>query len=105
MLLQIFHSGCSSPGDRVRENPADTLMSSHPHLTPTLKNTDKDQVLTGVGGLRVICPRRVPGCCVRFELPVLAVSDIVEYNHENLAFAYQKGYIHGTAKIPAKHPG
>ena len=32
---------------------------------------------------------------------VLAVSDIIEYNHEELAFAYQGGYVTGTVNIPA----
>lgn len=97
----------SLPGDRVRENPADTSDEFYPHLSyNALKNTDKDQVLDFWGwgfegnfnspkGVQVVVRE------VGLNSPVLAVSDIVEYNHENLAFAYQSGYIHGTAKIPA----
>lgn len=71
-----------------------------------MKNTDEDQVLDFWGwgfegafnspkGVQVVVRE------VGLNSPVLVVSDIVEYNHENLAFAYQSGYIHGTAKIPA----
>ena len=101
----------SLPGDRVRENPADTSDEFYPHLSyNALKNTDKDQVLDFWGwgfegnfnspkGVQVVVRE------VGLNSPVLAVSDIVEYNHENLAFAYQSGYIHGTAKDSGKHPG
>ena len=97
----------SLPGDRVRENPADTSDEFYPHLSyNALKNTDEDQVLDFWGwgfegdfnspkGVQVVVRE------VGLNSPVLVVSDIVEYNHENLAFAYQSGYIHGTAKIPA----
>ena len=97
----------SLPGDRVRENPTDTSDEFYPHLSyNALKNTDKDQVLDFWGwgfegdfnspkGVQVVVRE------VGLNSPVLVVSDIVEYNHENLAFAYQSGYIHGTAKIPA----
>ena len=97
----------SLPGDRVRENPTDTSDEFYPHLSyNALKNTDKDQVLDFWGwgfegdfnspkGVQVVVRE------VGLNSPVLMVSDIVEYNHENLAFAYQSGYIHGTAKIPA----
>ena len=97
----------SLPGDRVRENPTDTSDEFYPHLSyNALKNTDKDQVLDFWGwgfegdfnspkGVQVVVRE------VGLNSPVLVVSDIVEYNHENLAFAYQSGYIHGTVKIPA----
>ena len=97
----------SLPDDRVRENPTDTSDEFYPHLSyNALKNTDKDQVLDFWGwgfegdfnspkGVQVVVRE------VGLNSPVLVVSDIVEYNHENLAFAYQSGYIHGTAKIPA----
>ena len=97
----------SLPDHRVRENPTDTSDEFYPHLSyNALKNTDKDQVLDFWGwgfegdfnspkGVQVVVRE------VGLNSPVLMVSDIVEYNHENLAFAYQSGYIHGTAKIPA----
>ena len=95
------------PDDRVRENPADTSDDFNPHLGyHPLKNTDKDQVLDFSGwGFKgdINSPKGVQVVVreVGLNSPVLVVSDIVEYNHENLAFAYQSGYIHGTAKIPA----
>lgn len=97
----------SQSGDRVRENPTDTSDEFNPHLSyNALKNTDEDQVLDFWGwgfegdfnspkGVQIVVRE------VGLNSPVLVVSDIVEYNHENLAFAYQSGYIHGTAKIPA----
>ena len=97
----------SQSGDRVRENPVATSDEFTPHLSyNALKNTDEDQVLDFWGwgfegdfnspkGIQIVVRE------VGLNSPVLVVSDIVEYNHENLAFAYQSGYIHGTVKIPA----
>ena len=97
----------SQSGDRVRENPVATSDEFNPHLSyNALKNTDEDQVLDFWGwgfegdfnspkGIQIVVRE------VGLNSPVLVVSDIVEYNHENLAFAYQSGYIHGTVKIPA----
>ena len=97
----------SQSGDRVRENPADTSDDFTPHLGyHSLKNTGEDQVLEfsgwGFGG-EINSPKGIQIVVreVGLNSPVLVVSDIVEYNHENLAFAYQSGYIHGTVKIPA----
>ena len=97
----------SQSDDRVRENPADTSDEFYPHLSyNTLKNTDEDQVLEfsgwGFGG-EINSPKGVQVVVreVGLNSPVLVVSNIVEYNHENLAFAYQDGYIHGTVKVPA----
>ena len=97
----------SQSGDRVRENPADTSDEFTPHLGyHSLKNTDEDQVLEfsgwGFGG-EINSPKGVQVVVreVGLNAPVLVVSDIIEYNHKELAFAYQDGYIHGTVKIPA----
>ena len=95
------------PDHHVPENPADTSDDFNPHLGyHSLKNTDKDQILDfwgwGFGGT-INSPKGVQIVVreVGVNAPVLVVSDIVEYNHKELAFAYQDGYIHGTAKIPA----
>ena len=97
----------SQSGDRVRENPVATSDEFTPHLGyHSLKNTDEDQVLEFSGwgfggeinsskGVQVVVRE------VGLNAPVLVVSDIIEYNHKELAFAYQDGYIHGTVKIPA----
>ena len=97
----------SQSNDRVHENPVATSDEFDPHLSyNALKNTDEDQVLDFWGwgfegdfnspkGVQVVVRE------VGLNSPVLVVSDIVEYNHEKLPFAYQSGYIHGTAKIPA----
>ena len=97
----------SQSDDRVRENPADTSDEFYPHLSyNALKNTDEDQVLEfsgwGFGG-EINSPKGIQIVVreVGLNSPVLVVSDIVEYNHENLSFAYQDGYIHGTVKVPA----
>ena len=97
----------SQSGDRVRENPADTSDDFTPHLGyHSLKNTDEDQVLEfsgwGFGG-EINSPKGIQIVVreVGLNSPVLVVSDIVEYNHKELAFAYQDGYIHGTVKVPA----
>lgn len=71
-----------------------------------LKDTGNDQVLNFSGwgfngdinspkGVQIVVREKT------LRARVLAVSDIIEYNHEELAFAYQDGYIHGTVKIPA----
>ncbi|MBF1676159.1 MAG: gluconolactonase [Rothia sp.] len=97
----------SQSNDRVRENPVATSDEFNPHLSyHSLKNTDEDQVLDFWGwgfegdfnspkGVQVVVRE------VGLNAPVLVVSDIIEYNHKELAFAYQDGYIHGTVKIPA----
>ena len=97
----------SQSGDRVRENPVATSDEFTPHLGyHSLKNTDEDQVLEfsgwGFGG-EINSPKGVQVVVreVSLNAPVLVVSDIIEYNHKELAFAYQDGYIHGTVKIPA----
>ena len=97
----------SQSGDRVRENPVATSDEFTPHLGyHSLKNTDEDQVLEfsgwGFGG-EINSPKGVQIVVreVGLNAPVLVVSDIIEYNHKELAFAYQDGYIHGTVKIPA----
>ena len=97
----------SQSGDRVRENPVATSDEFTPHLGyHSLKNTDEDQVLEfsgwGFGG-EVNSPKGVQVVVreVGLNASVLVVSDIIEYNHKELAFAYQDGYIHGTVKIPA----
>ena len=97
----------SQSGDRVRENPVATSDEFTPHLGyHSLKNTDEDQVLEfsgwGFGG-EINSPKGVQVVVreVGLNAPVLVVSDIIEYNHKELAFAYQDGYIHGTVKIPA----
>ena len=97
----------SQSGDRVRENPVATSDEFTPHLGyHSLKNTDEDQVLEfsgwGFGG-ESNSPKGVQVVVreVGLNAPVLVVSDIIEYNHKELAFAYQDGYIHGTVKIPA----
>ena len=97
----------SQSGDRVRENPVATSDEFTPHLGyHSLKNTDEDQILEfsgwGFGG-EINSPKGVQVVVreVGLNAPVLVVSDIIEYNHKELAFAYQDGYIHGTVKIPA----
>ena len=95
------------PGDRVRENPADTSDDFNPHLGyHPLNNTDKDQILDfwgwGFGGT-INSPKGIQIVVreVGLYAPVLVVSDIIEYDHKELAFTYHDGYINGTAKIPA----
>lgn len=97
----------SQSDDRVRENPADTSDEFYPHLSyNALKNTDEDQVLNFSGwgfngdinspkGVQIVVREKT------LRARVLAVSDIIEYNHEELAFAYQGGYVTGTVNIPA----
>ena len=97
----------SQSGDRVRENPVVTSDEFIPHLGyHSLKNTDEDQVLEfsgwGFGG-EINSPKGVQVVVreVGLNAPVLVVSDIIEYDHKELAFTYHDGYINGTAKIPA----
>ncbi|OFJ74977.1 gluconolactonase [Rothia sp. HMSC065B04] len=72
----------------------------------TLKDTGNDQVLNFSGwgfngdinspkGVQIVVREKT------LRARVLAVSDIIEYNHEELAFAYQGGYVTGTVNIPA----
>ena len=96
------------PGDRVRENPpVATSNELAPHWSyNALKDTDNDQVLDFSGwGFKgdINSPKGVQ-IVVREKgtnTPVLAISDVIEYDHEELAFAYQGGYMTGTVKIPA----
>ena len=96
------------PGDRVRENPpVATSNEFAPHWSyNALKDTDNDQVLDFSGwGFKgdINSPKGVQ-IVVREKgtnTPVLAISDVIEYDHEELAFAYQGGYMTGTVKIPA----
>ena len=71
-----------------------------------LKDTGNDQVLNFSGwgfngdinspkGVQIVVREKT------LRAWVLAVSDIIEYNHEELAFAYQGGYVTGTVNIPA----
>ena len=71
-----------------------------------LKDTGNDQVLNFSGwgfngdinspkGVQIVVREKT------LRARVLAVSDIIEYNHEELAFAYQGGYVTGTVSIPA----
>ena len=96
------------PGDRVRENPpVATSNEFAPHWSyNALKDTGNDQVLNFSGwgfngdinspkGVQIVVREKT------LRARVLAVSDIIEYNHEELAFAYQGGYVTGTVNIPA----
>ena len=72
------------PGDRVRENPADTSDDFNPHLGyHPLNNTDKDQILDfwgwGFGGT-INSPKGIQIVVreVGLNAPVLVVSDIIE---------------------------
>ena len=98
----------SLPDDRVRENPpVATSDEFAPHWSyNALNDTGNDQVLDFSGwGFKgdINSPKGVQ-IVVREKgtnTPVLAISDIIEYDHEELAFAYQGGYMTGTVKIPA----
>ena len=98
----------SLPDDRVRENPpVATSDEFAPHWSyNALKDTGNDQVLNFSGwgfngdinspkGVQIVVREKT------LRAWVLAVSDIIEYNHEELAFAYQGGYVTGTVNIPA----
>lgn len=97
----------SLPDDRVRENPVATSDEFAPHWSyNALKDTGNDQVLNFSGwgfngdinspkGVQIVVREKT------LRARVLAVSDIIEYNHEELAFAYQGGYVTGTVNIPA----
>lgn len=98
----------SLPDDRVRENPpVATSDEFAPHWSyNALKDTGNNQVLdlSGWGFKGDINSPKGVQIVVRekgLNTPVLAVSDIIEYDHEELAFAYQGGYMTGTVKIPA----
>ena len=97
----------SLPDHRVRENPVATSDEFAPHWSyNALKDTGNDQVLNCSGwGFKgdINSPKGVQ-IVVREKgtnTPVLAISDVIEYDHEELAFAYQGGYMTGTVKIPA----
>ena len=97
----------SLPDHRVRENPVATSDEFAPHWSyNALKDTGNDQVLNFSGwGFKgdINSPKGVQ-IVVREKgtnTPVLAISDVIEYDHEELAFAYQGGYMTGTVKIPA----
>ena len=97
----------SLPDHRVRENPVATSDEFAPHWSyNALKDTGNDQVLNFSGwgfkgdinspkGVQIVVREKT------LRARVLAVSDIIEYNHEELAFAYQGGYVTGTVNIPA----
>ena len=97
----------SLPDNRVRENPVATSDEFAPHWSyNALKDTGNDQVLNFSGwgfngdinspkGVQIVVREKT------LRARVLAVSDIIEYNHEELAFAYQGGYVTGTVNIPA----
>ena len=97
----------SLPDDRVRENPVATSDEFAPHWSyNALKDTGNDQVLNFSGwdfngdinspkGVQIVV--REKGS----NTPVLAISDIIEYNDPEYAFQYQHGLLNGNVKIPA----
>ena len=97
----------SLPDDHVRENPVATSNEFAPHWSyNALKDTGNDQVLNFSGwdfngdinspkGVQILI--REKGS----NTPVLAISDIIEYNDPEYAFRYQHGYLIGNVKIPA----
>ena len=97
----------SLPNDRVRENPVATSDEFAPRWSyNALNDTGSEQVLDFSGwgfkgdinspkGVQIVVREKT------LKAPVLAVSDIIEYDHEELAFAYQGGYMTGTVRIPA----
>lgn len=97
----------SQSNDRVHENPVATSDEFDPHLSyNALKNTDEDQVLDFWGwgfegafnspkGVQVVV--REKGS----NTPVLAISDIIEYNDPEYSSQYQHGLLNGNVKIPA----
>ena len=97
----------SLPDDRVRENPVATSDEFAPHWSyNALKDTGNDQVLNFSGwGFKgdINSPKGVQ-IVVREKgsnTPVLAISDIIEYNDPEYAFQYQHGLLNGNVKIPA----
>ena len=97
----------SLPDDRVRENPVATSDEFAPHWSyNALKDTGNDQVLNFSGwgfngdinspkGVQIVV--REKGS----NTPVLATSDLIEYNHHDRAFEYVNGVVNGTVKVPA----
>ena len=97
----------SLPGDRVRENPVATSDEFAPHWSyNALKDTGNDQVLNFSGwdfngdinspkGVQIVV--REKGS----NTPVLAISDIIEYNDPEYSSQYQHGLLNGNVKIPA----
>ena len=97
----------SLPDDRVRENPVATSDEFAPHWSyNALKDTGNDQVLNFSGWdfngdinspkvFRLLCVRRAR------TPPVLAISDIIEYNDPEYSSQYQHGLLNGNVKIPA----
>ena len=97
----------SLPDDRVRENPVATSDEFAPHWSyNTLKDTGNDQVLNFSGwdfngdinspkGVQIVV--REKGS----NTPVLAISDIIEYNDPEYSSQYQHGLLNGNVKIPA----
>lgn len=97
----------SLPDDRVRENPVATSDEFAPHWSyNALKDTGNDQVLNFSGwdfngdinspkGVQIVV--REMGS----NTPVLAISDIIEYNNPEYSSQYQHGLLNGNVKIPA----
>ena len=97
----------SLPDDRVRENPVATSDEFAPHWRyNALKDTGNDQVLDFSGwgfngdinspkGVQIVVREKT------LRAPVLATSDIIEYNDPEYAFQYQHGLLNGNVKIPA----
>ncbi|OFP75901.1 gluconolactonase [Rothia sp. HMSC066G07] len=97
----------SLPDDRVRENPVATSDEFAPHWSyNALKDTGNDQVLNFSGwdfngdinspkGVQIVV--REKGS----STPVLAISDIIEYNDPEYSSQYQHGLLNGNVKIPA----
>ena len=97
----------SLPDDRVRENPVATSDEFAPHWSyNALKDTGNDQVLNFSGwdfngdinspkGVQIVV--REKGS----NTPVLAISDIIEYNNPEYSSQYQHGLLNGNVKIPA----
>ena len=97
----------SLPDDRVRENPVATSDEFAPHWSyNALKDTGNDQVLNFSGwGFKgdINSPKGVQ-IVVREKgsnTPVLAISDIIEYNDPEYSSQYQHGLLNGNVKIPA----
>ena len=97
----------SLPDHRVRENPVATSDEFAPHWSyNALKDTGNDQVLNFSGwGFKgdINSPKGVQ-IVVREKgsnTPVLAISDIIEYNDPEYSSQYQHGLLNGNVKIPA----
>ena len=97
----------SQSNDRVHENPVATSDEFAPHWSyNALKDTGNDQVLNFSGwdfngdinspkGVQIVV--REKGS----NTPVLAISDIIEYNDPEYSSQYQHGLLNGNVKIPA----